>query len=331
MSHFRRSNFGRFQSNTATESYQRQLTAPVNKWKRQWVSPTGLAPESSYKICKWVKIKQKAKLAGAVSEAGDGDDVTPAPDGDDADEGDGEDMDEDDQGDEGDDNEGDEDEEDGEEGKATEDQTPAPSAAAAAASADSGANPVSTDTPALETKEASSPKAAPPSANPLGQTDEPTLPEGSSAAPPVPSTEEGTVEETTKDEGKEESHEAPVPPHHEIPSNAIEVSNVGPQSTESGLATVGTTEEGVEIEMRPAEEAVHAQPVQEDEQMDIDAAPAVEPELAVAAEGAELPAARAATPVEKDEGLVMGEMELPTDKAELKVDGGDHPPAEVEQ
>ncbi|WVF70888.1 hypothetical protein IAT40_005683 [Kwoniella sp. CBS 6097] len=309
MSHFRRSNFGRFQSNTATESYQRQLTTPVNKWKRQWVSPTGLAPESSYKICKWVKIKEKAKLAGAVSEAGDGDDVTPAPDGDEADEGDGEDMDEDEQGDEGDENEGDEDEEDGEEGKATEDQTPAPAttAAAAAASPVTAPNPPSTDSPATEGI------AAHPSVESTVQSSQPTAPKRDSTAPAVQSTEVEKVEDPAKEEGKEESHEAPVPPHHEIPSNAIEITNVGPQSTESGLATVGTTEEGVEIEMRPAEEDVHPQPAQEDEQMDVDEAPATE------------------KVVEEDEGLVMGEMELPADKAELKVDGSDHPPAEVEK
>ncbi|OCF42493.1 hypothetical protein I317_03738 [Kwoniella heveanensis CBS 569] len=344
MSHFRRSNFGRFQSNTATESYQRQLTTPVNKWKRQWVSPTGLAPESSYKICKWVKIKEKAKLAGAVSDAGDGDDVTPAPDGDEADEGegDGEDMDEDDQSDEGDENEGDDDDGDGDEGKATEDQTPAPAPATAVAPATS---------------------AHPPDVPPFSSTPAAGLKTGSSETPAVASEDPSTSVVTTEGETsalpttaidagqtggvvpEEESHEAPVPPHHEIPSNAIEVSNVAPQSTESGLATVGTKEEGVEMEMRPAEEDVHHQPVQEDEKMDVDDAsamqeqtvpPAPVPEAAAGVpntgvQEAIVESGQVGTPLEKDDGLIMGEMELPSDKAELKVDGEDHPPAEVEK
>ncbi|ORX37978.1 hypothetical protein BD324DRAFT_411914 [Kockovaella imperatae] len=49
MSHFRR-NQGRFSANTASEAYQRQLATPVHKWKKAWVSPTGLQPESSYKV-----------------------------------------------------------------------------------------------------------------------------------------------------------------------------------------------------------------------------------------------------------------------------------------
>ncbi|EIW72623.1 hypothetical protein TREMEDRAFT_72822 [Tremella mesenterica DSM 1558] len=57
---------GRFTAASATEAYTRQLTAPVKKWRKAWVPPTGLGPESSFKIYRWVRVD---KLPGADLEA----------------------------------------------------------------------------------------------------------------------------------------------------------------------------------------------------------------------------------------------------------------------
>ncbi|WWD17909.1 hypothetical protein CI109_102354 [Kwoniella shandongensis] len=291
MSHSRRSNFGRFQSNTASESFQRQLTAPVHKWKKQWVSPKGLAPESSYKICKWVKSHEKAKPAGAISEVGD--EETPAPDGD-------VDVDEEDEGEDGDENM-DEDEGEGEEGgegeaegEGEEDETKPPTETPAPEGRTEPPTPL--ETPDTE--------VAPPSLEPIVSAIAETTVEQTPAPAPATTTDEPT-------------HEAPIPPHTEIPSNAIEITNTTPFHTEAGKADVGSTEPGIEITTRHEEDVVPeavAEPVKQDEKMDVE-------------EEAQPPATE--TPIEKDEGLVMGEMEPPVPA--LAVEGGDVPPSEVEK
>ncbi|WVN90349.1 uncharacterized protein L203_105585 [Cryptococcus depauperatus CBS 7841] len=92
MSSYRR--FGRFASSTTTESHQRQLAAPVNKWKREWVTPEGLPAESSYKIFKWIQTDVKAQFTGAEMQ----DYTTPAPDGNGDDEDEDREVNEDDEG-----------------------------------------------------------------------------------------------------------------------------------------------------------------------------------------------------------------------------------------
>ncbi|KAK8865905.1 hypothetical protein IAR55_001053 [Kwoniella newhampshirensis] len=290
MSHSRRSNFGRFTSTTASESFQRQLTAPVHKWKKQWVSPKGLAPESSYKICKWVKSQEKAKLVGATSEVGD--EETPAPDGDvDVDEEDeGEDGDEIMEDDEGEGEEGADVEGEGEaEGEGEEDETKPPTETLAPE------GPTEPPTP-LETPdhELATPMLAPSSA----------VAEGGIEAEPV-----SAIASAPATAADELTHEATIPPHTDIPSNAMEVTNTSPFHTELGKANLGASEPGVEITTRHAEDAVPetTDETKEDERMDV--------------EGED-------TPLEKDEGLVMGEMEPPA--PELAVEGGDVPPSEVE-
>ncbi|WVR05852.1 hypothetical protein IAU60_002878 [Kwoniella sp. DSM 27419] len=328
MSH-RRSNFGRFQSGAANESFQRQLTAPVNRWKRQWVAPTGLAPESSYKICKWVKINEKAKLAGAISEIGD--DATPAPDGDndEGDEGDDNDNDNEDEGMEEDQEEGDGDEGEGEgegeeegEGEGEgEGEAEGEAEAEGEGNAEKTAGETKTDASAVPAEGAVAAAAAVDTADPLETTAEPTV----GASVKASAETDGTQDEA--------SHEAVIPPHQAIPSNAMDITNVAPQATETGLGEVTNAEGGIEIHTRPAEEAVQAvteeAPVA-DEAMDVDAA-AVAKEEPVQSEATAAPAQAEETPLEKDEGLVMGEMEPPAEVAELAVEGGDQPPAEVEQ
>ncbi|AFR93976.1 hypothetical protein CNAG_02713 [Cryptococcus neoformans var. grubii H99] len=78
--------FGRFASASTSESHQRQLGAPVSKWKREWVAPEGLPAESSYKIFKWVRTDVKAQFSG-IDEPSEAADYTPAPEGQGEDEG----------------------------------------------------------------------------------------------------------------------------------------------------------------------------------------------------------------------------------------------------
>ncbi|ADV21114.1 hypothetical protein I305_00897 [Cryptococcus gattii E566] len=103
----------------------------------------------------------------------------------------------------------------------------------------------------------------------------------------------------------EATHDAPIPPHHQIPANAVEVANIPPNESEVGKGSLGE-EEKTGLEVRQAEDgdAAMGPPVAE-EKMDVD------------------------SPVAKeDEGLVHGEMEPPV--PELAVEGVDEP-VEVEQ
>lgn len=103
----------------------------------------------------------------------------------------------------------------------------------------------------------------------------------------------------------EATHDAPIPPHHQIPANAVEVANIPPDESEVGKGSLGE-EERTGMEVRQAEEgdAAMGPPVAE-EKMDVD------------------------SPIAKeDEGLVHGEMEPPV--PELAVEGVDEP-VEVEQ
>ncbi|WRT64108.1 uncharacterized protein IL334_001037 [Kwoniella shivajii] len=281
---FRRSNFGRFTSSTANESYQRQLTAPVNKWRKQWVSPTGLAPESSYKICKWVKQKEKAKLAGAA----EGDDNTPAPEGeenegDENDEGEDQEMDEDNQGDE-------EGEAEGEEGEGEGDGEAVPTATGVAAQTPVPGM-ISTETDIPTATSTSVPQPSEPIVGESGP--EPVTAKVTETSPTAEqiSSEPRATEEIERAPGSQpqESHEAPIPPHNPIPSNAIEITSVAPTSTETGLGTIGMSDTSVQLETRHAEDTA-------DEKMDVEEPVQME---------------------EKDKGLVHGEMEAPTEALEM--------------
>ncbi|TXT05018.1 hypothetical protein VHUM_03838 [Vanrija humicola] len=58
MSHGVRRIQGRFTTNTASEAYQRQLLAPVKRWRKGWVAPAGLPEGSTFKVCKWIKLDE---------------------------------------------------------------------------------------------------------------------------------------------------------------------------------------------------------------------------------------------------------------------------------
>ncbi|WVW82260.1 hypothetical protein I302_104266 [Kwoniella bestiolae CBS 10118] len=281
MSHFRR-NYGRFTSSSANEHYQRQLTAPVNKWKKQWVTPIGLAPESSYKICKWVKQKEKAKLTGAIEV----DDNTPVPDegdeeeGDDQGEGEDQEMEEDDQEQEGDDDEGEPEGEEEEEAKGTTTVAPTPAPAPISDPATSQAN--AGDIPKAEgIVEATISKE-----EVITETEKP-----STEAEPTP----------IAAEEKEGNHESTIPTHNPIPSNAIELHPIAPSSTETGLGEIATTEPVLELETRPAEDAAIPEEKMDVEETTEEGGAAVEedkglvhgemdaPTQALEVEGAEVP------------------------------------------
>ncbi|WWC86209.1 uncharacterized protein L201_001082 [Kwoniella dendrophila CBS 6074] len=319
MSHFRRSNFGRFTSSNANEHYQRQLTAPVNKWKRQWISPTGLAPESSYKICKWVKQKEKAKLVGAIEI----DDNTPIPEGE---ENEGEENDEDQEMEEDDQEQGDE--EDGEEGDGegegegeepektttTAAQTPAPESQTqpttepteidipAAVSTEDNTAPSSTNIPTEAVPNTTEPAATTESAQNTETTvakavESTTIP--TEELKEVANDSQVTPAETKTEPPVEENHEATIPPHNSIPSNAIEMTAVAPTSTESGLGTIATNEPTIELETRPSEDAPLLA-TGDEEKMEIE-----EETVTKQVE-------------EDDKGLVHGEMDAPTKALEIE-------------
>ncbi|KAK4687411.1 hypothetical protein P7C73_g2704, partial [Tremellales sp. Uapishka_1] len=112
------------------------LQIRVHKWRKGWIVPSGLQAESSYKICKWIRIDDVTNKASPNSETGD--EFTPAPDGDD------EDMEEDEGELEG------EDEENGDEGEIPLTDTAVPTEAP---------NPLETPTP-LETPDTDLPSNA---------------------------------------------------------------------------------------------------------------------------------------------------------------------------
>lgn len=102
----------------------------------------------------------------------------------------------------------------------------------------------------------------------------------------------------------EVSHDAPIPPHHQIPVNAVEVANIPPNENEVGKGSLGEAGR-TGIEVRQAEHSDSAATLMGEEKMDVDGPVAKE-----------------------DEGLVHGEMEPPV--PELAVEGVDEP-VEVEQ
>jgi len=38
------------------------LIARAHKWRKTWVAPNGTQPESTYKVCRWVKIAKDDKV-----------------------------------------------------------------------------------------------------------------------------------------------------------------------------------------------------------------------------------------------------------------------------
>ncbi|GFZ43133.1 hypothetical protein JCM24511_00852 [Saitozyma sp. JCM 24511] len=347
MAHVRRIG-GRFTTNTASEAYQRQLTAPVHKWKKAWVAPSGLQPESSYKICKWVRIDEAE------------DDL--------ADEGD-EDVEEGDEAEEGDEGEGEGEgegdvDEGGEEGddaavttaKATPALTPAPGATVT-----EPATPMETDSemppPATIVIAEPTPEVTPAPESGLEPETVPataTAPAPAALAPeatptptPTPGDREDAVpgEITPAEDSIEEGSEpvvtaipveaAPAPaeelPSHEIPSNAIEMSNTAPGSTEVGHGDLGA-EAGVEITLptphspgKTAEEAAaeHATGVVELESS-VEAHGVTDTaEVEVADEPMDVDEPAPPVPAVRDEGLTMADHE--PERKEFEVEPADEP------
>lgn len=308
----------------------------VHKWRKVWTAPSGLQPESSYKVCKWVRVDDKVsptetssshqclvRLANTGMQ--DVDDETNGIDGEDDDEH--EDHDEEDGNEDG------ADEADGE-AKPTTTSTPGPvdtvpatpAAAAVAAQPAADAPAVVEETslaPAESAKSASvEPVASIEVSEPVADTQPPGV---ADAAIEV----EAQAEPTSPILATEEA--APAPPvavheHTAIPSNAIEVSNTAPGHTEVGTGDLGA-EAGIEV-TRPTESGasevpqtnVEAAPVevgslgQNEDKMDVDE-PAVE---------------QGEAPVE-DAGLVMGELQPPAGQEALGITGEeDAQPKEAE-
>ncbi|WVQ70963.1 hypothetical protein IAR50_000488 [Cryptococcus sp. DSM 104548] len=291
---------GRFATANGGENQQRQLSLPVNKWKREWVAPEGLPAESSYKVFKWVKTDVKAQFGNET--AYEVRDDTPVQEDDEGDEGEGQENDDDEDG-------GHDDDEDGEHGNVeesqgqTEGQAFQGEAAAAAQPGDEG-----------EALKDTEPTALPGTLS----TAETTDPQTALAPSPASAPQSSSTAEPT--------HEAPIPPHHEIPSNAVEITNSIPgDSAELGQGDLGLQggvvaerrhEEDGDVEMEGVKEVgTEAEKEKESgDSMEVD-------EPSTLAEKEE-------TPLEKDEGLVMGEMEPPV--PEITVEGEDKP-TEVEK
>ncbi|ODO07233.1 hypothetical protein L198_00812 [Cryptococcus wingfieldii CBS 7118] len=293
----------------------------VNKWKREWVAPEGLPAESSYKVFKWVKSDVKAQFGNdAVYEVRDD---TPGQDDDEGDEG------------EGQENEDDEDDEDGDNGQNGEESRDPAKGEVQAAQGGAETTGVQDDTSAQPEGEGDAPEAP-------KETESEALPETLSTAAeavaepqaalapapapepaPVPAADPQSITEPTA----EPTHEAPIPPHHEIPSNAVEITNSIPGDSaqlgqgdlglQGGVVAERSHEEDGDVEMEGVKEAaVEEEAVQESgDQMEVD-----QPATLVEEKGE--------TPVEKDEGLVMGEIEPPV--PEIAVEGEDKP-TEVEK
>ncbi|ODN84500.1 hypothetical protein L202_00433 [Cryptococcus amylolentus CBS 6039] len=280
----------------------------VNKWKREWVAPEGLPAESSYKVFKWVKSDVKAQFGNdAVYEVRDD---TPGQDDDEGDEG------------EGQENEDDEDDEDGDNGQnGEESQDPAKGEVQAA---QGGAETTGVQAPEApkETESEALPETLSTAAEVAAEPQAALAPALAPEPAPVPAADPQSITEPTA----EPTHEAPIPPHHEIPSNAVEITNSIPgDSAELGQGDLGlqggvvaerSHEEDGDVEMEGVKEAAVKEAVQKSgDQMEVD-----QPATLIEEKGE--------TPVEKDEGLVMGEMEPPV--PEIAVEGEDKP-TEVEK
>lgn len=100
---------------------------------------------------------------------------------------------------------------------------------------------------------------------------------------------------------------------HALPSNAIELTNVAPAHAEEGRGDLGTADVGMEVHV--PDPATRTEPATE--------SPAKGDEDVVMEEE------KGEIPVETDAGLVHGEMDPP--ERALAIEGGDHPPAEVEK
>ena len=126
----------------------------------------------------------------------------------------------------------------------------------------------------------------------------------------VPASSMITSTEGTSTEGQDATAasallEPAAPQHTEIPSNAIEISNIAPGHTEQGTGDLGGTGPGVEMHV--------AEP------------PSGDVDMLGGGEGLATEPAVAADPPAADEGLVHGEMEQPKE-----MDDG-APPPEVER
>ncbi|ORY35003.1 hypothetical protein BCR39DRAFT_516018 [Naematelia encephala] len=295
MSHLRRIG-GRFVPNTSSEAYQRQLTAPVHKWKKTWVTPTGLQPESSYKVCRWVRVNDKAVIEDDEFIAGPDDEEQ-------GDEGD-EDIEEGEEGANGDAEikEGDEPEDEdkegglGEEGEVKKGGDEQGKGDKIGELGEDGEAKEGEKVDALEAKEQGDGDEK--------ETDDTKMEITTPAPPPaIEETPNAQATETAEEEAEDPEPTAVADP---IPSNAVEMTNTAGE-TEVGTGDLGLSGEGVEL----TEGVAASVPDQAaEESMQVDEAETVVPE--------------------RDEGLVMGEMEAPEKAMEVDAPGQEQPP-EVEE
>ena len=162
------------------------------------------------------------------------------------------------------------------------------------------------ETPGVETDTAAAtPIAETPLETPDSEAPVPAFPHAPTASsglanPPITATTESAAASNAPTPNQEN--------HHSLPSNAIELTNTAPGHTEEGQGDLGGTDVGFEVHVPEAGAPTSGSP-KGGEDMDMD--------------GSKEP------PVESDAGLVHGEMDPPV--AELAVEGGDHPPPEVEE
>ncbi|OXG45188.1 hypothetical protein J010_06055 [Cryptococcus neoformans] len=292
--------FGRFASASTSESHQRQLGAPVSKWKREWVAPEGLPAESSYKIFKWVRTDVKAQFSG-IDEPSEAADYTPAPEGQGEDEG--EVLEEDDEGIQEVDDEGEA--EDGESKPLVLER----SSPQLRVGSDGNSKPQRKPTRSPEAQLIPQSVQQPPDSSHTSPKHAEDIHEASEA-PSETVLERNVSQQEESSAGPssttdEVTHNAAIPPHHQIPVNAVEVANIPPNENEVGKGSLGEAER-TGMEVRQAEHGDSAMGTRTaEEKMDVDG-----------------------PVVKEDEGLVHGEMEPPV--PELAVEGVDEP-VEVEQ
>ena len=277
----------------------------AHKWRKAWVAPHGTQPESTYKVCRWVKIAKddKVRLSPFLQSREpdmklmekDVEDEA-AEDGDEEEEGDEEEGEDEGEGE----GEGEGEDAEGEEGK-----TPAVEADVAMGT-DTPANPEPSSsigpTPTALASELTPPSSdapAPvpvPAAIPVGETSTAPVEETSSATSLAPALSEPTTIEAA---------------HTAIPSNAIEMTNTAPNHVDDGNPISSTQEVGIEITKPPS-------PIP---QQEVEAAPTVIGSLGQNEDKMEVdePDVEKGEAVEEDVGLVMGEMTPPVGEKELEV------------
>jgi len=245
-----------------------------------------IGPLLTFQVFKWVRTNERVKFGTA---AANDDDVTPGPDDENMDEDDDEVGDE--EGDEGEGEDGEDNaDEDGEDGDLNNGEEEAPATSKPPAAPAAPAAPV---IPA-------------PAATPTSLAD---------SAIPSAETTLGAKPETA----------GPIEPAHELPSNAIELSNSAPGHTEDGSGDLGEggTMEVTRPEAAEKEEMEVDEPVEQVEAGPYETSAQAEAALQETESGAGEPEVD-----ERDPGLVMGEMEAP--EKELEVVGEEKQPPEVE-